>query len=121
VDRREQESGMEKLREQQCEACRVGAPLVSSKEIADFREQIPDWEILTAEGDERLSRTFKFRNFAEALVFTNQVGQLAEAEGHHPAILTEWGKVTVQWWTHKIKGLHRNDLIMAAKTDALLK
>ena len=111
---------MEKLCEQQCEACRIGAPLVSSGEIADFREQIPDWEILTAEGGERLSRTYKFRNFAEALAFSNRVGELAEAQGHHPAILTEWGKVTVQWWTHKIKGLHRNDLIMAAKTDALL-
>lgn len=111
---------MEKLCEQQCEACRIGAPLVSSEEIADFREQIPDWEILTAEGGERLSRTYKFRNFAEALAFSNRVGELAEAEGHHPAILTEWGKVTVQWWTHKIKGLHRNDLIMAARTDALL-
>ena len=111
---------MKKLCELQCEACQVGAPLVSSEEIADFREQISDWEILTAEGVERLSRTFKFRNFAEALAITNQVGELAEAEGHHPAILTEWGKVTVQWWTHKIKGLHRNDLIMAAKTDALL-
>ncbi len=112
---------MDKLCEQQCQACRVGAPLVSSGEIADFRGQIPVWEILTAEGIERLSRTFKFRNFAEALVFTNRGGELAEAEGHHPALLTEWGKVTVQWWTHKIKGLHRNDLIMAAKTDALLE
>jgi 4a-hydroxytetrahydrobiopterin dehydratase len=66
-----------------------------------------------------LSRSFTFRNFAEALAFTNRVGALAEAEGHHPALFTEWGKVTVQWWTHKLKGLHRNDLIMAAKTDAL--
>jgi 4a-hydroxytetrahydrobiopterin dehydratase len=68
-----------------------------------------------------LSRTFIWRNFAEALAFTNRVGTLAEAEGHHPLLITEWGKVTVQWWTHKIKGLHRNDLIMAAKTDALME
>ena len=61
----------------------------------------------------------KYKNFDEALTFTNKVGQLAEAEGHHPSILTEWGKVTVTWWTHKIKGLHRNDFIMAAKTDQL--
>jgi len=53
------------------------------------------------------------------MTFTNQVGEIAEAQGHHPAILTEWGKVTVTWWTHKIKGLHRNDFIMAAKTDRL--
>ena len=111
---------MEKLTEQQCQVCRVGAPLATTDEIAQFHPQIAEWEIITTESVERISRTFKFANFIEALEFTNQVGELAEAEGHHPAIITEWGKVTVQWWTHKIKGLHRNDLIMAAKTDALL-
>jgi 4a-hydroxytetrahydrobiopterin dehydratase len=69
------------------------------------------------DGIKRLERTFKFKNFVQALEFTNQVGGLAEEEGHHPALLTEWGRVTVTWWTHKIKGLHRNDFIMAAKTD----
>ena len=67
----------------------------------------------------RLVRTFRVRTFADALALTQRVGELAESEGHHPAILTEWGKVTVSWWTHKIRGLHRNDFIMAAKTDAL--
>jgi 4a-hydroxytetrahydrobiopterin dehydratase len=110
---------MGNLSEEKCEVCRAGAPPATSEEIANFRKQIPDWEILTVCGIELLSRSFTFRNFAEALAFTNEVGALAEAEGHHPAIFTEWGKVTVQWWTHKIKGLHRNDLIMAAKTDAL--
>ena len=62
---------------------------------------------------------FKFKNFVQALEFTNQVGRLAEEECHHPALLTEWGRVTVTWWTHKIKGLHRNDFVMAAKTDEL--
>ena len=60
-----------------------------------------------------------FGNFVDALAFTNRVGQIAEEEDHHPALLTEWGKVTVSWWTHKIRGLHRNDLIMGAKTDEL--
>ena len=68
----------------------------------------------------RLKRVFNFENFTQALAFSNKVGALAEEESHHPAILTEWGKVTVQWWTHKIKGLHRNDLIMAAKTDQIV-
>lgn len=112
---------MGKLTEQHCQACRIGAPLATTEEVAQFHSQIPDWEIITAESGERLSRTFKFANFVDALAFTNQVGELAETEGHHPALITEWGKVTVQWWTHKIKGLHRNDLIMAAKTDTLLK
>ena len=67
----------------------------------------------------RLERVFHFPSFADALAFTNRVGALAEEEGHHPALLTEWGRVTVTWWTHKIRGLHRNDFIMAAKTDAL--
>ncbi|MEP0825876.1 MAG: 4a-hydroxytetrahydrobiopterin dehydratase, partial [Nitrososphaera sp.] len=66
-------------------------------------------------------KSFAFKDFAEALAFTNRVGAIAEQEGHHPDILTEWGKVTVSWWTHKIKGLHKNDFIMAAKTDALLR
>jgi 4a-hydroxytetrahydrobiopterin dehydratase len=69
------------------------------------------------DGVKRLERVFKFRNFVEALGFTNKVGELAEAENHHPALLTEWGRVTVTWWTHAVKGLHRNDFIMAAKTD----
>jgi 4a-hydroxytetrahydrobiopterin dehydratase len=75
--------------------------------------------LIERDGIPRLERVFKFKNFAQALAFTNQVGALAEAEDHHPAILTEWGKVTVSWWTHKIKGLHQNDFIMAARTDGL--
>src|SRR5207247_9003871 len=67
----------------------------------------------------RLERVFHFPTFTAALAFTNRVGALAEAEGHHPALLTEWGRVTVTWWTHKIRGLHRNDFIMAAKTERL--
>ncbi|MCA1789661.1 MAG: 4a-hydroxytetrahydrobiopterin dehydratase [Thioalkalivibrio sp.] len=70
-------------------------------------------------GIRQLERVFNCDNFADALVFTNKVGELAESAGHHPAILTEWGRVTVTWWSHKIRGLHRNDYIMAAKTDAL--
>ncbi len=66
-----------------------------------------------------ITRTYKFKNFAEALAFTNRVGALAEQENHHPALLTEWGKTTVAWWTHEINGLHRNDFVMAAKCDAL--
>ncbi|MBI3740755.1 MAG: 4a-hydroxytetrahydrobiopterin dehydratase, partial [Chloroflexi bacterium] len=67
----------------------------------------------------RLERVFKFKNFADALAFTNKIGAMAEEEGHHPVIITDWGRVTVTWWTHKIKGLHQNDFIAAAKTDRL--
>ena len=70
------------------------------------------------DGIKRLRRVFSFDDFGQALDFTSRVGELAEAEGHHPALLTEWGQTTVSWWTHKIKGLHRNDFIMAARRTA---
>lgn len=108
------------LSQKKCEACRAGAPLATSKETESFLPQIPEWEIIAVEGINHLTRTFKFPNFLQALAFTNQVGALAETEAHHPAILTEWGSVVVSWWTHKIRGLHVNDFIMAAKTDQLL-
>ncbi len=82
--------------------------------------QVPDWALVERDGIQRLERAFAFPDFGDALAFTNAVGALAEEEGHHPALLTEWGGVTVTWWTHKIRGLHQNDFIMAAKTDQLL-
>jgi 4a-hydroxytetrahydrobiopterin dehydratase len=107
------------LTEERCVACRRDAPTVSDGEIAALLPQIPNWELIELDGVKRLRRVFSFDDFAQALDFTRTVGALAEEEGHHPALLTEWGRTTVSWWTHKIKGLHRNDFIMAAKTDAL--
>jgi len=112
---------MATLTQMKCTACRTGEPTVTDAEIAELHPQIPDWQILERQGVERLQRVFKFKDFVQALAFTSSVGDLAEAEGHHPALLTEWGRVTVEWWTHKIKGLHRNDFIMAAKTEALYR
>ncbi|HYQ39967.1 MAG TPA: 4a-hydroxytetrahydrobiopterin dehydratase [Pseudomonas sp.] len=102
-----------------CEACRADAPQVSETELAELIHQIPDWNIEVRDGVMQLEKAFAFADFRAALAFTNAVGAIAEAEGHHPALLTEWGKVTVTWWTHKIGGLHRNDFIMAARTDRL--
>lgn len=110
---------MTELTQLKCEACRADAPRVTDAELAEFHRQIPEWEILIEEGVQRLRRVFSFKNFREALAFTQKVGELAEAEDHHPRIVTEWGRVGVTWWTHKIKGLHRNDFVMAAKTDRL--
>lgn len=107
------------LASMQCEACRRGAPTVSAEERAQLLPQIPDWRVAERDGVERLERVFSFSDFASALAFTNRVGEVAEAAGHHPALLTEWGRVTVSWWTHKIRGLHRNDFILAARTDEL--
>lgn len=110
---------MKQLAAEKCEACRAGAPTVTDEEIAELHPQVPDWTIVERDGVRRLERVFRFPDFRSALAFTNRVGELAEAEGHHPALLTEWGRVTVTWWTHKIRGLHRNDFVMAAKTDRL--
>ncbi|MGH2535421.1 MAG: 4a-hydroxytetrahydrobiopterin dehydratase [Thermomicrobiales bacterium] len=110
---------MATLVEERCTACRKDSPKVTEAEITELQPSIPDWEMHEVNGVPRLERTFKLSNFAEALAFTSEVGGLAEEEGHHPAILTEWGNVRVSWWTHKIRGLHRNDFIMAAKTDQI--
>ena len=110
---------MKTLSAERCVACRRDSPRVTEAEIAELGREIPDWQLVGRDGIARLEQLFHFPDFAHALAFTNQVGALAEEEGHHPALLTEWGRVTVTWWTHKIRGLHRNDFIMAAKTDAL--
>lgn len=112
---------MNALTKEKCSACRRDSPRVTEAEVGELKPHIPEWTLLEREGIERLERTYRFANFAEALSFTNRVGALAEEEGHHPAILTEWGRVTVTLWTHKIRGLHRNDFIMAAKIDALVR
>ena len=111
---------MTELKQQQCEACRVDAPKVTAEQVENLKPQIPNWELIKEEEIDRLRRVFTFEDFEQALTFTNRVGALAEQEGHHPAILTEWGSVTVTWWTHKIGGLHVNDFISAAKTDELI-
>lgn len=108
---------MPSLLQMKCVACREGEPTVTEAEIAQYRSQVPEWKIVERESIKRLERVFKFKDFVQSLAFTNKIGALAEAEGHHPALLTEWGRVTVTWWTHKIRGLHQNDFIMAAKTD----
>ena len=113
----EQEEQLAKIK---CTACRAGEPTVTAEEIERMHPQVANWSVIEKDGIKRLEHIFKFKDFREALSFTDRVGKIAEEEGHHPAILTEWGKVTVTWWTHKIKGLHRNDFIMAAKTDNLL-
>ncbi|MBV9384812.1 MAG: 4a-hydroxytetrahydrobiopterin dehydratase [Chroococcidiopsidaceae cyanobacterium CP_BM_ER_R8_30] len=111
---------MEQLTQQKCTACHRDAPPVTEAEIAELKPQITDWKIVEQSGESRLERVYKFPDFKTALAFTQRVGEEAEKEGHHPALLTEWGKVTVTWWTHAISGLHRNDFIMAAKTDQLV-
>ncbi|WP_106475647.1 4a-hydroxytetrahydrobiopterin dehydratase [Phytohalomonas tamaricis] len=108
---------MSTLAAESCQACRADAPLASDNEIATLHTELPEWSVIERDGIKQLERVYRFKNFRAALDFTNRVGELAEQAGHHPVLLTEWGRVTVSWWSHKLKGLHRNDFIMAARTD----
>ena len=110
---------MATLSAERCVACRRDAPTVTDTELGELKQEIPAWEVVEVDGVKRLRRSFELDDFAQARAFTDRVGSLAEEQGHHPALVTEWGRVTVDWWTHKIRGLHRNDFVMAAKTDEL--
>jgi 4a-hydroxytetrahydrobiopterin dehydratase len=105
------------LAEKACTPCRGGVPPLSPEEAAGYRSQAPDWALL--DDATRIERTYRFKNFREALAFVVRAGELAEAEGHHPDIAFGWGYVTVSLRTKKIKGLHENDFIMAVKLDRI--
>tara|TARA_B100001094_G_C18190328_1_gene806751 strand:- start:4824 stop:5159 length:336 start_codon:yes stop_codon:yes gene_type:complete len=102
-----------------CIACSDDAPHATESELRDFLELHPKWHVLEIEAGKKIQRLFTFYSYQECLDFTVKVGELAEIEDHHPDLYIQWGKVTVTWWTHRIQGLHQNDLIMAAKTEAL--
>ena len=110
---------MELLVDLKCVACRADSPRVTEEEITQYQPQIADWQLIGHEGMPKLQRSFPCSPYTKALKFTQMVGELADAEDHHPAILTEYNKVTVTWWTYAIDGLHRNDFIAAAKTNQL--
>ena len=111
---------MTTLANQKCVACRRDSPTVTEEEVAELHPAVAEWRLFQERGIDRLDRSFRFDDFAAAMAFANKVGDAAEEEGHHPRITAEWGRVNVAWWTHKINGLHRNDFIMAAKTDEIL-
>ena len=110
---------MDNLLELKCIPVRAGNPALTDRQIADPLTQVPGWVLKEADGQKILERVFKLKNFAEAIALTDRIAALAEQEDHHPRIVTEWGKITVQWWTHVIRGLHTNDFIMAARTSQL--
>lgn len=110
---------MARLYDMKCKACRSDSPVLTESEIETLTVEVPGWSKVELDSTKKIERRFKFSDFEHALRFTNQVGEIAEQQGHHPAILTEWGRVSVIYWTHIIGGLHRNDFIMAAKTNKL--
>jgi 4a-hydroxytetrahydrobiopterin dehydratase len=101
-----------------CTPCKGGIPPLTKGEAQSFQAQVAKWEL--SDEARRIERTFRFKNFGEALSFVQKVGELAEAEGHHPDICFGWGYAKVALQTKKIKGLHENDFIMAAKIDRLV-
>jgi 4a-hydroxytetrahydrobiopterin dehydratase len=110
---------MADLRDMKCEACSADSPAASQAERTAYLPQIPQWSVLSRDGVERIEREFEIDSYPEAVEFTRRVAALAEEEGNHPEILLEYGRVRVAWWTHAIRGLHRNDFVLAARTDEL--
>ena len=111
---------MTQLSQERCIPCETGIPPMAESEISQLKNELAEWELIKVNQVPRLKRTFKFNNFVDALEFVNTVGVIAEEQGHHPLVCLTWGEATVEWWTHNIKGLHKNDFVMAAKTDELL-
>jgi 4a-hydroxytetrahydrobiopterin dehydratase len=110
-----------KLADEQCESCHAGAPRVAGDDIPSLLASVPGWELVTIREIPRLKRVFRVEGWEPAVDLANQIAELASRHDHHPSLLVEWGKVTVQWWTHSIKGLHRNDFIMAAKVNDIVQ
>ena len=92
---------------------------LSEQEIAELMPAVPGWSVVVEEGIGRLQKTFTFGDFVKALAFTNRVGDLAESANHHPRIVTEWGRVTLTWWSHDLGGMVTNDFEMAKRVDRL--
>lgn len=107
------------LENESCEACKAEGPAVSVAQLDEFLAHYSHWQVDANSTVRILQRSYKFDDFKQALDFTANVGQLAETHQHHPEIILSWGQVVVRWWTHKIDDLHRNDLILAAKTETL--
>lgn len=107
---------MSDLASKECVPCRGGVPPLQGEEIERLRAQLNDWEVIK---EHHLKKNYGFKNFREALKFVNQVGELAEEQGHHPDICFGWGTVEISIWTHKIDGLTESDFILAAKIDEL--
>ncbi|NIY83757.1 4a-hydroxytetrahydrobiopterin dehydratase [Vibrio hepatarius] len=107
------------LDELRCESCSGDAIALGAEERRLLLTELDGWQILERDGIPQLEKVYTFKNYKQAWAFADKISQLAEDEFHHPSILLEWGKVTVTWWSHSIKGLHQNDFICAAKCDKL--
>ena len=109
---------MAELQSKSCEACKIDAPRLTDTEITNLISEINDWDLIQ-EPVKQIKKIFSFPDYQSGVNFLNAVATMADQEDHHPELVLEWGKVTVIWWSHKIKGLHKNDFICASKTDNL--
>lgn len=107
---------MTELSNKTCSACEIGAPLVPHAKQIELLKELDGW-IIENSDISKLIKEFKFDNYEQSIMFANSIADLAEAQDHHPKITLEWSRVSIEWWSHKIKGLHSNDFICAAKTD----
>jgi 4a-hydroxytetrahydrobiopterin dehydratase len=103
----------------QCAACQVNAPAVSDYELSDLVRSLPNWSVPVHNDVMKLERKFTFKTFNEALSFANDIGKISDNEGHHPQLVVSWGSVVVRWWSMKIKTLHKQDFLMASKSDSI--
>jgi 4a-hydroxytetrahydrobiopterin dehydratase len=110
---------MTELAEEGCVPCREGCQPLGEAQQHELQAEVPDWTIESADGVPRLTRCLSFKNFTAAMRFAVAVGRSADEQDHHPELVVTWGRVQVSWWTHAAGGLHRNDFVMAAKTDAI--
>ena len=103
------------LTQKKCKPCEGNTPPLAEEQANELLKQIPGWEIK----DGHVFRQFKFKNFKEAIAFVNKVAEIAEDEGHHPDIIINYNKVTIDLWTHAVNGLSENDFILAAKINSI--
>ena len=109
---------MTDLSRETCSACEIGAPLVPHDQQMELLNDLAGWIIDNADIP-KLTKEFKLNNYEQSIAFTNLIADLAESQDHHPIITLEWGSVCLEWWSHKIMGLHMNDFICAAKSDEI--
>ncbi|MCS7184633.1 MAG: 4a-hydroxytetrahydrobiopterin dehydratase [bacterium] len=112
---------MQEFKNLKCTPCRGDEPPLNDEKINELLSNLPNWSVTEYKGVKVLERDFKFKDFLTTLDFVNKIAKISEEMGHHPEITFTWGKASIRWWTHKIRGLHLNDFIMAAKTSDIYK
>jgi len=110
---------MKPLSDLHCEACDINAKCLEPTEVVSLLSHLDGWEVIDESGIQKLKRKFLTKNYTQTMLLVNEVAKLAESANHHPQLIVDYSSLTVVWWSHKIKGLHKNDFIMAAKTSAL--